>query len=231
MCKCLLVEEMIIDLDLGVCSKVVGQQHHRNIHVTQLVNLSTNNNKKPYNMLHIISRKPYNWIRQFGVKHSYRVIYAPHEHAQYRFVGPEQFHLLVFYAEMLLLDHDATAKEHFVWFWVYLGGENYPVLVNINNEQILKRIKTDDDQGTAVEFAVCTRRAFFFLAPSADNWWPSCTCMHSVCVTIQVCFHSENICWRSCGWLLFWQPHIVLKMLQGTPRGGRSNHKQRRVHL
>lgn len=42
------------------------------------------------------------------------MIDAPHEDAEYRFVGPEQLHLLVFDAEMLLLDHDATAgQEHY----------------------------------------------------------------------------------------------------------------------
>lgn len=35
----LLVEQMVVDLDLRVGAKVVGQQHHRNVDVAQLVDL------------------------------------------------------------------------------------------------------------------------------------------------------------------------------------------------
>lgn len=36
---------MIVDLDLGVGPEVVGQQHHRNIDVAQLVDLFANQNQ------------------------------------------------------------------------------------------------------------------------------------------------------------------------------------------
>lgn len=42
------------------------------------------------------------------------MIDAPHEDAEYRLVGAEQLHLLVLDAKVLLLDHDAAAKKHFV---------------------------------------------------------------------------------------------------------------------
>lgn len=38
---------------------------------------------------------------------TYRVIDAPHEHAEDRLVRPEQLHLLVLDAKVLLLDHSA----------------------------------------------------------------------------------------------------------------------------
>lgn len=43
----LLVEQMVINLDLGIGSKVLWQEHNWNVHMAQLVNLQQNRINNP----------------------------------------------------------------------------------------------------------------------------------------------------------------------------------------
>lgn len=78
----LLVEEVVIDFDLGIGLEVIWKQHHRDWNMAQVINLQTMD-IQTVSSAHANTHQRVLYIDKHTHRRTYRIVDSPHKHAQH----------------------------------------------------------------------------------------------------------------------------------------------------